>query len=640
MKTGKLIILCEKGSINSIKTILAKEKNARIVCLDEHIQKTLADEHIEHSVIQDYPLKESFERGAIDWLKDWATVPLLNGKDIKDIFAYRGISLWWFLELGFFESYRNLNHPISLKKLIETIEHLETILEIEMPSKVIFLNTDKPHNYFIANLCSILGYKTEHVKDKRVSFSSFLWKKCFPHCLRKFVQSRYAIRWICSRLFSVVKTHNDTHNQKYVIISHSINWKNGRDAIFNPLIERLKANSEVVRIDFPSSSFIGIMDLYEQKIQASLSLDFKSSEEYDVNRSNLAFEYKKMILAYEQMKQKKVYYKSYDISGIFYEILDFHIYHYYGIKTHMMYIETIMNIIDREKPKCLILTDEYNPIGRAAVSVGRLKGIKTIALQHGTISTDRPSFLHYENEISCFGECDTQYYPLPDVTAVFGSFYRDMLEDIGNYPPGSLVVTGSIRYDEILELNRTINKKAIFSKIGADENKKVLLYTSQPIAKEDSDKILRAIVSAVSKLPDFQLIIKLHPAEIKVNHDILSMVDEKIIVIKDINIYEIINVSDIMITYFSTTALEAMIMEKPVITINLTGKKDIIPYVQSGAALGVYSEEALIPVIKSVFEDRQLRAQLDINSKKFVYQNAYKIDGMATERVLNIIKDG
>jgi CDP-glycerol glycerophosphotransferase (TagB/SpsB family) len=45
-----------------------------------------------------------------------------------------------------------------------------------------------------------------------------------------------------------------------------------------------------------------------------------------------------------------------------------------------------------------------------------------------------------------------------------------------------------------------------------------------------------------------------------------------------------------MITAYSTTAIEAMILKKPVVIVNLSGEKDQMPYVRSGASVGVYKK--------------------------------------------------
>ena len=92
-----------------------------------------------------------------------------------------------------------------------------------------------------------------------------------------------------------------------------------------------------------------------------------------------------------------------------------------------------------------------------------------------------------------------------------------------------------------------------------------------------------------------------------------------------------------MITVSSTTGLETLIMGKYLITINLSGKPDEMPYAESGAAIGVYKPKDIAPAIKSILEDQIVRKKLTKKTKVFIYDQCYKIDGKASERIINMI---
>lgn len=92
-----------------------------------------------------------------------------------------------------------------------------------------------------------------------------------------------------------------------------------------------------------------------------------------------------------------------------------------------------------------------------------------------------------------------------------------------------------------------------------------------------------------------------------------------------------------MMTLYSTTALEAMILDKPVITINLMNIPDRVPYEKSGAALGVKRAGDIAPSIKKAMYDEETRKNLETARKKFVYEQAYLVDGNASRRVADLI---
>jgi CDP-glycerol glycerophosphotransferase (TagB/SpsB family) len=107
-----------------------------------------------------------------------------------------------------------------------------------------------------------------------------------------------------------------------------------------------------------------------------------------------------------------------------------------------------------------------------------------------------------------------------------------------------------------------------------------------------------------------------------------------IIVGKEVNTYELLNACDLAITKWSTTGLEAIALNKPLLILNLGGEPDRVEYVKEGVALGVYNEKDLTPTIEKSLKDD---SELAKNRGKYLEKYLYKIDGKATERVVNLI---
>jgi CDP-glycerol glycerophosphotransferase (TagB/SpsB family) len=134
----------------------------------------------------------------------------------------------------------------------------------------------------------------------------------------------------------------------------------------------------------------------------------------------------------------------------------------------------------------------------------------------------------------------------------------------------------------------------------------------------------------MSEFPEKQLVIKLHPSEkLEEYREIPGMAEQKVIICRDVDLYGLLHASELLMTVHSTVALEAMILDKPVITVNLTGKPDVMPYAESGAALGVYRKEDLAPAINKALYDPEVREKMAGKREKFVYDHAYKLDGQA-----------
>ena len=79
-----------------------------------------------------------------------------------------------------------------------------------------------------------------------------------------------------------------------------------------------------------------------------------------------------------------------------------------------------------------------------------------------------------------------------------------------------------------------------------------------------------------------------------------------------------------------------MALNKSVVILNLSGESDFVEYVKDGVALGVYKEEDLRPAIEKLLEDD---TELARNRRTFIEKNLYKIDGKASDRVVNLIEE-
>jgi hypothetical protein len=80
--------------------------------------------------------------------------------------------------------------------------------------------------------------------------------------------------------------------------------------------------------------------------------------------------------------------------------------------------------------------------------------------------------------------------------------------------------------------------------------------------------------------------------------------------------------------------MEAVALNKPVIILNLSGEPDPVEYVQEGVALGIYTKDELISGIKRLLSDD---SELASNRARYVENYLYKMDGLATDRVVSLL---
>ena len=287
------------------------------------------------------------------------------------------------------------------------------------------------------------------------------------------------------------------------------------------------------------------------------------------------------------------------------------------------FIFFLLNVFRLEKPNIIIVLTDSSPPCRIAVLVGRFANIPSLLLLHvGMIG------LNYE--------CPEF---LVDKIAVTGEFARDILIKCG-VDKNRLVATGRPTYDVLVCAEERFNKDEICRRLGLDPTRRIIVYTTENLPPSESKAMVYAICKAVKEFSDLQFVIKVHPSELDLSmyRRVTKDVGVDVLITRDANIYEVLYVSDIVITGFSATALDAMMLDKPVITVNFTGLEDPLPFAESGAAIGVCEEKDLVPAIKRGLYDEDAREKLRVAREKFVYEHSYKRDGKSTERAIKLIE--
>lgn len=288
-------------------------------------------------------------------------------------------------------------------------------------------------------------------------------------------------------------------------------------------------------------------------------------------------------------------------------------------------LEPLINAIEKEKPH-LFLAIEVNYILRNAVRHCKSLGIKTMIVQHGMPNKySLHAFAPFEAD--CF--------------AAWGDFTKEFLVKNG-VEPERIVVTGGPVFDKIVSLKP--DKGKIYTEIGIGPgSKKIIVFTMQkqgpgfrPSIEEIEAGTIETI-KAASQCQDVLLLFQAHPEQ---TIEYIQRFAEKAgysdaRVIKYYDTESLIAVSDGVITFFSTTATDALVLGKPLLTINLSDDRDFYPFVSMGAAFGAYTKEEIMPAFKKLVENPE---ELKDGREKAVPYVVYKTDGKSLGRVLNLIE--
>lgn len=215
-----------------------------------------------------------------------------------------------------------------------------------------------------------------------------------------------------------------------------------------------------------------------------------------------------------------------------------------------------------------------------------------------------------------------------------------------------IIITGYPRFDEIFTANWRKETASFFKNYNLNESYRYIIFLSQPIEKfglstikQKEEAIIRTIYSIQSINRDynsnFHLIIKLHREEnlLKIKN-LVSKVDinKECEVLQDVDLYPLLFKSELAITFLSTTGLEALLFEKPLITLNFVSHPDNFDYSKKGVAIGVSNPQNLkLAIVKTLF-DNETKKRLSKLRKEYLLKQVYALDGKSTMRVVELIK--
>ena len=203
------------------------------------------------------------------------------------------------------------------------------------------------------------------------------------------------------------------------------------------------------------------------------------------------------------------------------------------------------------RPALLVVNDQ---MATGKIAAAKVKGIKTIELQHGMMDEYYPQYHLHPNFLAV-----KISLPLAEKIGVFGQFHKNQLTKKLFYKEEDVEVIG--KYDT----TSTLRRISRFS-----NNKTIVFVTQGKLLFEQSKVDLTNLINQLN-FTNYFLIIKLHPLESEHLVDwYLELVKNKanVRVIKDeFNINQILPVADIVLGYNSTVLLEAAYHNKVVVTL-------------------------------------------------------------------------
>ncbi|MBI5144910.1 MAG: CDP-glycerol glycerophosphotransferase family protein [Candidatus Omnitrophica bacterium] len=293
-------------------------------------------------------------------------------------------------------------------------------------------------------------------------------------------------------------------------------------------------------------------------------------------------------------------------------------------------IRMLERFLKNKSVKAIVLRHDLWELQKTCVLLAKRLQVPTIVIQHGI-----------------FGEKGEEIV-FADKIAVWGRLCSQIYEALGT-DPAKCFVTGNPRLDAFYNQEPKFSRQEVCRMLGLGQDKKTLLlasglfrsFLSSYMTGDENNVIIYELIRIMKELPQYQLIIKLHPYENALfSEEVVKYLKVKnVSVVKNFDLLSLINSCDLFVTKRSSLGLKAMVLDKPVIVVNFEKRKEINPYVRSGVALEIDNPQDMLKTIVEALENPEIINKAKVKSRIFIQDYAYNIDGLSSERVLNFIEE-
>lgn len=281
------------------------------------------------------------------------------------------------------------------------------------------------------------------------------------------------------------------------------------------------------------------------------------------------------------------------------------------------------------RPDAVVLMDEYDVIPHAYLAAAQSLGVPVIGLQHG--------HFHGRSVGYCF-DAPARFLTgrNPDLFAVWGPHYEEVLVRDGGWDPDSIVVTGAPQYDLLLQRSGSFDRSSFRSRHRLPSEGPVVLWATQSHAlpAEEVEAHIACAGKAMDRGTDLTWVIKPHPAEHDAGRTYASLRARGArLALPSEDTVDWILASDAVVLKHSTVGLEAMALDRPLVVLDpaQTGEGDL--YVESGAAEQAIDGRGLADAVERALGGDRGRA----SRRRMVARTLGPTDGGASCRVADLV---
>ncbi len=541
----------------------------------------------------------------------------IQNKEIPELFSNGDESMWWFF------------YPELSEKFIKIINFIKNFSNFITEINPEIIEIQNNFNY-IEIIKQVANKKNIPVKYSKTNYLKYQSEKKVGILARKYRARIKTTNKIKKRkkIYFDKKNKIPLVNNKLVFIGNPIfrrdifDFNDGaskkNEFLFKDLI-KLLGKDEFIGIDF-FTHLSANNKVLEERIDSEVN--WFPVEALFSNHKN-SETYTKFVKKFEKILELKEFQKLFVFEDIEYwnEIFEqFKKFTFsYNLPYWLTVLDSLKDFFSKNKPKCIILLYESGPFSLAVLNSARKYGIKTIGVQHGIIY----GYHRYYMQENFYSTENPYGFPFPDNFLLFGEISRQILIKNG-YPEKNLTTFGNPTFFGLNKNKLDLLYNQTIKKFNFDKNKKYILF-APPAARVESGskhdyniKILKKLLETFQNQNDYVVLMKPHPSEnFSIYENLIKQYPKTSAEVLRSSILEAIIISSLMLSTFSTTIIDAMCLNKPVIQVKSQNMDIRAPY-DGIEAVYLTSLEELPTSIQKLLNNKEITNRLLTNASKFI----------------------
>jgi hypothetical protein len=590
---------------------------------------------------------DELDEAAMAWVKAFGRAPLVDGQSLRQLAQWQGVSLWWFAELY-------LYHDTRIPQAVRLIETVERVLAAELPSEVEAAGLSPVDEILIGRVCTALGILFDgRQRPPRLALAVRAWRVSLAS---RWNNAKTVATAFKAWLGGATPRPSALAARTVLFLSHAAFWRTRRSAATGKVVayehyfDRLIPDADASPGLSAFTVAVGPSAAFRRRRLVHCLLEWlrphrKTAQYVHVNRFLRPSLARRVLSATREIRD--LWQRLGRSSGVqaalthhdvrFGDLAgpDFAATLLLQLPWAVRSMLQVSEVLRTAAPSVMCLYAESSGWGRAALAACRAAGVRTLALQHGILYPKYFSLRHDVDEADC---------PRPDITAVYGESARRLLMEIGHYAPESLVATGSLKFDDLARAARDWDSQATRARWKLSPGNRLLVVASRFRAIRDTHQALGPVfedlVRAVQALPDVVCLVKPHPAESARPYEAVLRslgADRVRTVPSSANLMELMHAADALVTVESASAIEALVLAKPVLILNLP--THLGELVDKGVALGVAAGDDPLRALRAALDDGATLARLRVARERYLADLTMGADGGATQRILDVVRE-